>query len=153
MRLFEDEVMLGKELNDFTIEHKRNLGLVSLGAPLLSNLDVSANIALIKQYHENVSADKARELVLSYLTRYGLEHISDKRNPALTNRERFHVMLLRAAMVRDSIVVIDRPFTVIPDVQDDQFIYDALKVVDDSFKECHIFDYLWSKDRYRIIGL
>ena len=153
MRLFEDEVMLGKELNDFILKHKKNLGLVSLDAPLLSNLDVSVNIALIKQYHENLSADKARELVLSYLTRCSLEHISNKRNPALTNRERFYVMLLRAAMVRDSIVVIDRPFTIIPDVQNDQFIYDALKFVDDSFKECHIFDYLWSKDRYRMIGL
>ena len=145
--------MLGKELNDFILKHKKNLGLVSLDAPLLSNLDVSVNIALIKQYHENLSADKARELVLSYLTRCSLEHISNKRNPALTNRERFYVMLLRAAMVRDSVVVIDRPFTIIPDVQNDQFIYDALKVVDDSFKECHIFDYLWSKDRYRMIGL
>jgi ABC-type lipopolysaccharide export system ATPase subunit len=153
LRLFEDEVTLGKELNDFTEKNKKNLGLVSLDAPLLSNLDVSVNIALIKQYHENLSADKAQSLVLSYLTRYSLEHISNKRNPALTNRERFYVMLLRAVMVRDSIVVIDRPFTIIPDVQDDRFIYDALKVVDDSFKECHIFDYQWSKDRYKIIGL
>ena len=153
MRLYEDEVMLGKELSDFILEHRKNLGLVSLDAPLLSNLDVSVNIALIKQYHENLSADKARELVLLYLTRYHLEHISNKRNSALTNRERFYVMLLRAAMVRDSIVVIDKPFTIVPDVQDDQFIYDALKVVDDSFKECHIFDYIWFKDRYRMIGL
>ncbi len=149
--LFEDEVALAKGLNDFTLKHKKNLGLVSLDVPLISNLDVSVNIALIKQYHENLSADMAQRLVLSYLTKYSLADISHKRNPALTNRERFCAMLLRAAMVRDSIVVIDRPFTIIPDVQDDRFIYDALKVVDDSFKECHIFDYLWSKDRYRTI--
>jgi len=151
--LFEDEVTLGKALNDFTSQHKKNLGLVSLDVPLLSNLDVWVNIALIKQYHENLSADKAQKLVLSYLARYGLEDISNKRNPALTNRERFCAMLLRAAMVRDSMVVIDRPFTIIPDVQDDRFIYDTLKAVDDSYRECHIFDYLWSKDRYRMIDL
>jgi ABC-type lipoprotein export system ATPase subunit len=153
LRLFEDEVTLGKGLNDFTAKNKKNLGLVSLDVPLISNLDVWVNIALIKQYHENLSADKAYELVLRYLTRYSLEDISNKRNPTLTNRERFCAMLLRAAMVRDSIVVIDRPFTIIPDVQDDRFIYDSLKAVDDSFKECHIFDYLWSKDRYRIIDV
>jgi ABC-type uncharacterized transport system YnjBCD ATPase subunit len=153
LRLFEDEVTLGKELIDFTLKHKENVGLVSLDVPLLSNLDIWVNIALIKQYHENLSVDKAQKLVLSYLARYSLADISSKRNPALTNKERFYVMLLRAAMVRDSIVVIDRPFTIIPDVQNDQFIYDALKVVDDSFKECHIFDYQWSKDRYKIIGL
>jgi len=151
LRLFEGKVALDERLKDFAEEHKKTLGLVSLDVPLISNLDVSVNIALIKQYHENLSADKAQALVLSYLTRYGLEDISNKRNPALTNKERFCVMLLRAAMVRDSIIVIDRPFTIIPDVQDDRFIYDALKVVDDSFKECHIFDYLWSKDRYGMI--
>jgi ABC-type lipopolysaccharide export system ATPase subunit len=151
LRLFEDEVTLDKELNDFTEKNRRTLGLVSLDVPLISNLDVSVNIALIKQYHENLSADKAQNLVLSYLTRYSLEHISSKRNTALTNKERFCAMLLRAAMVRDSIIVIDRPFTIIPDVKDDRFIYDALKIVDDSFKECHIFDYLWSKDRYGMI--
>lgn len=131
---------------------KENLGLVSLDVPLISNLDVWVNIALIKQYHENLSADKAAELVLGYLRGYGMEHISSRRNPVLTNRERFCAMLLRAAMVRDSIIVIDRPFTIIPDVQDDRFIYDALKVIENSFKECHIFDYIWLKDRYGIIA-
>jgi len=153
LTLFEDEVTLGKELNDFTAKHKKNLALVSLDVPLISNLDVWVNIALIKQYHESLSADKARALVLSYLTRYGLQDIADKRNPALTNRERFCAMLLRALMVRDSIILIDRPFATVPDVQDDLFIYDALKAVDDSFKECHIFDYIWHKDRYRMIGV
>ena len=153
MRLLEDEVTLSKELHDFTEKHKKNLGLVSLDVPLISNLNVWVNIALIKQYHENLSADRAQELVRSYLTRYSLEGISNKRNPTLTNRERFCAMLLRAVMVRDSIVIIDRPFTIIPDVQDDRFIYDALKAVDDSFKECHIFDYLWFKDKYRVIDV
>ena len=153
MRLFEDEVTLGKELNDFTAQHKKNLGLVSLDVPLLSNLDVWVNIALIKQYHENLSADKAQKLVLSYLARYGLEDISSKRNPALTNKERFCAMLLRAAMVMDAMVVIDRPFTIIPDVQDDRFIYETLKAVDDSYRECHIFDYIWSKERYKMIDI
>lgn len=153
MRLFEDEVTLGKELNDFTAQHKKNLGLVSLDVPLLSNLDVWVNIALIKQYHENLSADKAQKLVLSYLARYGLEDISSKRNPALTNKERFCAMLLRAAMVMDAMVVIDRPFTIIPDVQDDRFIYETLKAVDDSYRECHIFDYIWSKERYNMIDI
>lgn len=153
MRLFEDEVTLGKELNDFTAKNKKNLGLVSLDAPLISNLDVWVNIALIKEYHENLSADKAQALVLGYLARYGLQDIADRRNSALTSRERFCAMLLRAIMVRDSIVVIDRPFTALPDIQDDRFIYDALKAVDDSFKECHIFDYIWHKDRYRMIGV
>ena len=149
MRLFEDEVSLSVELNDFAERNKENLGFVSLDAPLLSNLDVWINIALIKQYHENLSAEKARALVLSYLRKYGMEHIAEKRNPALTSKERFCAMLIRAAMVRDAVIVIDRPFTVLTDVKNDRFICDALKVVENSFRECHIFDYMWHKERYR----
>lgn len=150
--MFEDEVMLEKELTVFTASNKQNLGLVSLSAPLISNLDVWVNIALIKQYHENLSKKSAKSLALQYLQRYHMEYIADKRNPALTHKERFIVMLLRAAMVKDAIIVLDRPFMIIPDVQDDHFIYDALQLVLDSFKECRTFDYMWCKDRYRMIN-
>lgn len=143
--------MLDKEISDFTDKNKHNLGLVSLEAPLISNLAVWVNIALIKQYHQNLSENKAEQLALQYLQRCGLQHIANKRNSSLTNKERFLVMLLRAAMVRDSIIVIDRPFKIIPDVPDDTFIYDALKIIEDSFKECHIFEFGWFKDRYRMI--
>lgn len=134
------------------MKNKNNLGLVSLDAPLISNLDVWINIALIKQYHENLPDKNAKSLALQYLQRFRMEHIADKRNSALTNKERFIVMLLRAAMVKDSIIVLDRPFTIIPDVQDDRFIYDALQIISDSFKECHTVDYTWYKDRYGIIN-
>jgi len=144
--------MLDKELSDFITKNKQNLGLVSLEAPLISNLDVWVNIALIKQYHENLPKKTAKSLALQYLQRYRMEHIADKRNSALTHDERFIVMLLRAAMVKDSLIVLDRPFMIIPDIQDDRFIYDALQIISDSFKECHTFDYTWFKDRYGIFN-
>lgn len=144
--------MLEKELANLSANNTLNLGLVSLDAPLISNLDVWMNISLIKQYHENLPNKNAKSLAIQYLQRYRMEHIAGKRNSALTNKERFVVMLLRAAMVKDSLIVLDRPFTIIPDVQDDRFIYDALQIVSDSFKECHIFDYKWDEDRYGIIN-
>jgi ABC-type nitrate/sulfonate/bicarbonate transport system ATPase subunit len=127
--------------------------LVSLDVPLISNLNVWVNIALIKQYHQNLSEEKAKHLVLQYLQKCGMEHSASIRTSALTNKERFLVMLLRAAMVRDAIIVIDRPFKIIPDVPDDIFIYNSLNIIDDSFKECHIFDFAWFKDRYRMINV
>ena len=144
--------MLDKELSDFTANNKQTLGLISLNAPLISNLDVWVNIALIKQYHENLSKKTAKGLALHYLQRYRMEYIANKRNYALTHKERFIVMLLRAAMVKDALIVLDRPFMIIPDVQNDRFIYDALQLINDSFKECRIFDYTWFKDRYGIIN-
>jgi ABC-type lipoprotein export system ATPase subunit len=145
--------MLDKALDDFTAKNKQTLGLVSLEVPLISNLNVWVNIALVKQYHQNLSENKAEQLVLQYLQKCGMEHSANKRTSSLTNKERFLVMLLRAAMVRDSIIVIDRPFKIIPDVPDDKFIYGALKIIDDLYKECHIFDFAWLKDRYRMINV
>ena len=150
MRLFEDEKALDKEREDFSIENKRHLGLVSSDAPLISNLDVWINIALIKQYHQNLPRKEAEHLVLGHLERFGLKKIAHKRDPALTCEERFWVMLLRAAMVADAIIVIDRPFTIIPDLKDTSFIDEAIKTSDDLFAQCHIFDYMWNKERYRI---
>ncbi len=62
-------------------------------------------------------------------------------------------MLLRAAMVRDSIIAIDRPFKIMPDVEDDRFIHDALQRIYDSFKKCFIFDYIWFKERYKTLNI
>jgi hypothetical protein len=60
-------------------------------------------------------------------------------------------MLLRAAMVVDAILVIDRPFKILPELQNSQFIFDSIRVIDDLYRESRIFDYIWFKDRYRII--
>jgi ABC-type nitrate/sulfonate/bicarbonate transport system ATPase subunit len=124
--------------------------MVSEDVPLISNLDVWINIALIKQYHQNLSRDAAEGEVMGYLHRYGLEMIAHKRNPALTAEQRFRVMLLRAAMVTEAIVVIDRPFRLLPALQDSRFVYDSLHIIADLYDKCYVFDYLWFKDRYRI---
>lgn len=151
MKFFNSEDSLEKELNDFAIKNKKNLGLVSLDVPLISNLDVWINIALIRQYHQNLQTEEAEKEVVRYLQRYHLEKIAHRRSSALTDEERFCVMLLRAAMVADAIIVIDRPFKILPELQNSQFIFDSIRVIDDLYRESRIFDYIWFKDRYRII--
>jgi ABC-type nitrate/sulfonate/bicarbonate transport system ATPase subunit len=124
--------------------------MVSWDVPLISNLDVWINIALIKQYHENLSTDVAHKEVMGYLRRYEIEKIAKKRDPALTAEQRFQVMLLRAAMVAKAVVVIDRPFRLLPALQDSRFIDDSLHIITDLYDKSYIFDYVWFKDRYRI---
>jgi ABC-type lipoprotein export system ATPase subunit len=132
----------------FIANNKAHLGMVALDAPLISNLEVWANIALVRQYHRNSSGRDAEQEVTQYLRRFHLESIKNKRNSALTDKERFCVMLIRAAMVDQAVVVIDRPAKIMPDMENSQFIYDALEKIDDLFNECYIFDYIWHKDRY-----
>jgi len=132
------------------MQNNRHIGLVSIDIPLISNLNVWNNIALIRQYHFSISEDSARQLVVEYLQRYDMSHIAYRRNPALTDEERFCVMLLRAVMLDNAVVVIDRPFQILTDLQDARFIYTALKKVSDSYRESHIFDYTWNAHRYRV---
>jgi len=135
-------------LQSFIAAHKSRLGLVSLEAPLIANLAVWSNIALIRQYHENMPWHEARAFTEALLHRLGMASIMDKRNPALTSEERFCAMLLRASLVRDAIVVFDKPFGILTNLRDGCFIMENLRKLDDLIAETHIFDYNWEKERY-----
>jgi ABC-type lipopolysaccharide export system ATPase subunit len=140
--------MLTQSLNQLLLDHPMQAAPVSVDVPLISNQEVYMNIALIKQYHENMPKKQAQRLAVEYLQRVGLEHIAYKRNPALNQEERFCVMLLRAAMVRDAMIVIDQPFKIIPHLKDIQYIMNALKKIDDLYLSCHIYDYKWMEEKY-----
>jgi ABC-type nitrate/sulfonate/bicarbonate transport system ATPase subunit len=116
--------------------------------PLISNQEVWMNISLIKQYHENMPITMAQQTAFTALHRLGLEHIAYKRSPSLNDEERFCVMLLRAVMVREAIVIIDRPFRIIPKLSKINFFMDTLKKIEDLYKSCHIYDYKWMSERY-----
>ena len=150
MKFFASEAALESELAAFTSLNRRRFGMVSEDVPLISNLDVWINIALIRQYHQNLSGEAAQKEVMEYLRRYQLERIAHKRTHALTDEQRFRVMLLRAAMVADAVVVIDRPFKLLPALKDSRFIVDSLHIIADLYHKSYVFDYLWFEERYRI---
>jgi ABC-type cobalamin/Fe3+-siderophores transport system ATPase subunit len=105
-------------------------------------------VALIKQYHQKASRKETQNIVLQYLKKLNLEHIAHVRNPNLSEEERFCGMLLRAAMVQSGIVLIYRPFMLLPANKNAAFIYNLLKNIDDLYTQCFIFDFLWNKYRY-----
>jgi len=118
--------------------------------PLISNLNVWHNIALIRFYHLSESRLRAKKRVFGLLSRFQKMEIADLRIAALDHRERFLVKLLRAAMVQDAFIVIDRPFRLVPDLPDAEMIEDSLARIDELYFSCQIFDYSWNRDRYRI---
>lgn len=95
-------------------------------------------------------ARQAKALAKNLLQRFAMESIAERRNPSLTMEERFCAMLLRAVMVEDAILVLDRPFSILADHRSGRFLTDALRKVDDLIAETHIFDYSWDKDRYEV---
>jgi ABC-type lipoprotein export system ATPase subunit len=128
------------------------IGLVSEGTPLISNLDVWSNISLILQYHRNIPWRQAKDMVEDWLNRLNMKSISEKRNSALTDEERFCAMALRAAMVENSIIVLDRPFYIVSNLRNSEFIIETLHKLDDLIAEARIFDYTWENDRYGVLG-
>ena len=146
--MFESEAKLTSSLNRFLEDFSRQAAPVSVDVPLISNQDVYMNIALIKEYHENMPRLQAQRLAIECLDRLNLSHIAHRRNPSLNTEERFCVMLLRAAMVKDALILIDQPFKMIPHLKDTKFITSALKKVDDLYVSCHIYDYQWMVEKY-----
>jgi len=144
----DNEQAIHASFNEFLQSHSLHAAPVSADAPLISNQDVYMNIALIKQYHETMPKNEAKKLALEYLERLDLVRIAHKRNSALTAEEKFFVMLLRAAMVREAVLLIDQPLKMIPHLKDFQLVAEALKRIDDLYFHCHIFDYQWMKDKY-----
>jgi len=124
------------------------VGLVSREAPLISNLSVLENIALIRQYHGRLSRRQAEDMAREYLQRLQVEDLAGRRNPSLREEERFCVMVLRAVMLEDSILVLDRPFEMMPALGESRFIYDIIHHVAEMHRECHIFDYFLNEGRY-----
>lgn len=126
------------------------MGIVSTKAPLISNLNVGGNIALIPQYHRNLPARQAAGLAEALLGRLGMTSIMAKRSHSLTPQERFCAMLLRAAALPEAIVLIERPFSIMPDLPDGAFVLAAIDKIEDLIAGCHIFDYTWEQKRYQV---
>jgi len=101
-------------------------------------------------YHRNQSWGEAEKEVMDYLARYDLGSFAYRRSSALTNRERFCVMLLRAAMVDGAAILIDRPFRIMPELEDGRFILESIRMIEDLYTSSCIFDYIWLRDRYGI---
>jgi ABC-type lipoprotein export system ATPase subunit len=145
---FDTEEKLSEAVQKFMRAHPFDAAPVSADVPLISNQEVWLNIALIKQYHENMPAKASEKMVLLLLRRFGLERIAYTRDPALNNDERFFVKLLRSAMVQNATILINRPFNMIPQLKNIDPIVQALKTIDDLYSACHIYDYDWLGQKY-----
>lgn len=77
-----------------------------------------------------------------------MESIFNLRNPHLSEEERFCAMLLRAVMIPQGILIIERPFEILDSHGDCRFLRQALGTVNDLFTKCYIFDYTWQNNKY-----
>lgn len=137
---------------EIAISEKGRYAPVSSDIPLLSNLSVFRNIALIRQYHERLGAEESHRLTTEALDRFGLCGIAEKRPYDLNERDLFLVKLLRAAQRREALIVIDRPFVQIAGLRSFELIRKHLELLDFPGIEAIILDYEWNQQRYGTDG-
>ncbi|MCX7981735.1 MAG: hypothetical protein N2572_02345 [Syntrophales bacterium] len=77
-----------------------------------------------------------------------MEEIGAKRNPNLASQERFVALLLRALLMPGDVVIVDRPFVIMPDVDRAEFMINALHGLEEFFNQCFVLDYVWNEERY-----
>ena len=101
---------------------ERDYVLISSETPLISNLNMLENIALIPEVHQRMSIIKAECLALEKLKILGLETIAKKRIVACSMEEIFYVMYIRAFMMQKQKVIIKVPYTITESLKDIQSI-------------------------------
>ena len=131
----------------FIAEHPDSI-LVSPDLPLRANLSVLDNIALIPQYRANLDYDNAADQAWTLLLRTGQTGAAFKRDPDLSHEERFVAKLLRAAIGRPPVILVDRPGMLLPDLHYPPFLEALLSGLDDILNDCWILDYTWNAPLY-----
>lgn len=124
-----------------------NYSLISKDTPLISNLNMLENIALIKEVHELLSIEKAENTANEYLAKIGLSQIGLKRLNQCTSVEIFYVMFIRALMSKEMNVIIATPFYLISNLRDIQPILDNIEILNEN-KNIFIFDNITNKSHY-----
>lgn len=89
--------------------HRGEYAPVSKQTPLLSNLTVIENIALIPEVHEGLSRSESHHAAREKLKKAGMEKLSSSRTSQCDEYETFVIGLIRASMMRYATIVIIRP--------------------------------------------
>ena len=110
----EGRVLLeGVALGPYTVDHPfltgGGLGWVPTEGGLLANLSLSANVALPLRFLRGHSRVQAEEMALEGLERAGLGALAGLRPHALEPRERWMGALVRAALTRPRLWLLDKP--------------------------------------------
>ncbi len=124
---------------------------MSPDTPLISNLNMCENIALIKEVRENMSIREASALANKSLGLVGLEGIANQRVDSCSKEELFLVMFIRALMTHSKNVIIESPSNILGDLSNIEKVARDMKKVNLS-KKILILDFESYKKYYEGCG-
>lgn len=113
------------------------------------NLTALENIALIRQFHLNLTWTQASVEAQRVLDQCGHGDVAMKRDEDLTATQRFAVKMVRAIMLSRPLLVIDRPAELLPDAPYPRLLAAMLDSLADKLPDHQILDYDWNKPLYQ----
>lgn len=120
---------------------------VAPDTPLLANLSSLENIMLVGAFHQGRSSAELEAAASRLLEALNLGHCANRRQPELNARETFGVQLARAAMRPGARVVIVAPFALVPELESDATVREAVAAL--GLSDVRILDYPSNRGRYR----
>lgn len=122
------------------IQTKEDSVLISADTPLISNLNMCENIALIKEVREGMLVLDAENLASAILRMLDLESITFQRVDNCSQEEIFLVMFIRAMMSQENSVIIKLPSNILGNLANiKKIIRDVVSI--NKSKEIFILDY------------
>jgi ABC-type lipoprotein export system ATPase subunit len=122
--------------------------LISKDTPLISNLNMIENIALIKEVHEFLNTKDAQEIADEYLSKIDLSNIALNRIEQCTQLETFYVMFIRALMSKRKNIIIIKPFSLINNLINIHTISDVINKINNE-KNIFSFDSVSNEMHYK----
>jgi len=122
--------------------------LISRDTPLISNLSMIENIALIKEVHQFLSVKQAHKDALNLLDKLSLASIADKRINECCDEDVFYVMFMRAMMSSEKDIVIEVPFSLVKNLENIGKLIENILFLNDD-KNIIILDNITNESKYK----
>ena len=105
---------------------------MSVDLPLIYNLNILENIAIIKEVHENMKVLKAQQLAEKTLETIGLGSLGLKRPEECFTNDIFFIMLIRAMMCKEKTIIIESPETMLESLKDIAKVLERIDLLESS---------------------
>jgi ABC-type lipoprotein export system ATPase subunit len=126
-----------------------DIAFVSPDLPLRANLSARENIALIPLYQKSRGAAESSQLAQLLLDKLGFSGIGDKRDPDMTNTERFITKMARALILKRPRLIIERPGAMLYDIPYPDVLIELAARFDEAPAKWEVFDFEWNRPLYR----
>lgn len=125
---------------------------VSPDLPLRANLSARENIALIPLYQKYYNAAESSRQAQALLDSLGFSALGDKRDPDMSQTERFVAKLARALILKRSRLTIEQPGAMLYDIPYPTLLRQLASRMAIGPTKWEVFDYAWNRPLYSDIA-